>query len=138
MHRNTIALIWLAGIAVVVLAYAIDPGALLNAALDIVAEAAFGLERLARTLSVFGADMVRALAIGLFVTFAALAVLAIRQGRRGRTALLAVTVAFVLLVRDGDVSNERWAAAFVLASVAALVMTARVARGGPSPRDVRL
>ncbi len=129
MHRNTIMLIWIGGLLVAGIAYATDPGALLEAALNLLAAGLAACERLVRDLSVFGSDVVRALAVGLFVTFVALSVIAIRQGEKGRTALLTVSVVFVLLLRDGGAaSNGRWVAAFALAAVGALVMTSRVLR----------
>jgi hypothetical protein len=132
MHRNTILLIWIGGILVALLAYAADPGALLNAALDLLATGVAGAERLIGELSAFGSDAVRALAVGLFVIFVAMAVLAIRQGGKGRMALFVVSAVFLSLLRDGSgASNGRWVAAFALAAVGALVMTTRVRRRSP-------
>jgi hypothetical protein len=132
MHRNTVILIWAGGILVALLAYAAGPGALLNMALDWLAAGIAAVQRLIGELSSFGSDVVRALAVGLFVTFVALAVLAIRQGGRGRMALFTVSSVFLLLLRDGaGASNGRWVAAFALAGVGALVMTTRVRRRSP-------
>jgi hypothetical protein len=132
MHRNTVALIWLGGIAVAVIAYAVDPGAVLEAALDLLAAAIAGTERFIHDLSNFGSGVIRALAMGLFVTFVALAVLTIRQGGKGKTALVMVSGVFLLLLRDGaNSSNGHWVAAFALAAVGALVMTTRVRRRAP-------
>jgi hypothetical protein len=132
MHRNTITLIWIAGVLVALIAYATDPGAFLNAALDVLAAGIATLQRLIGQFSAFGSDVVRALAVGLFVTFVALAVLAIRQGGKGRMALFTVSSVFLLLLRDGGAaSNGRWVAAFALAAVGALVMTTRVRRRSP-------
>jgi hypothetical protein len=132
MQRNTIMLIWTGGLLVALLAYATNPGALLNAALDLLAGGLAAVERLVAGLSAFGSDVVRALAVGLFVTFVALAVFAIRQGGKGRMALFTVSTVFVLLLRDGGgESNGRWVAAFALAAVGALVMTTRVRRRSP-------
>ena len=130
MQRRTIALIWLAGLLVAALAYAADPNALVNAALDLVAAGIAAVERVVSALSVFSAAMVRALAVGLFVTFIGLSLLAIRQGRKGWAALVGVSVGFMLLVHGGA-SNENWVTAFALAAIAALVMTGRVRRGPP-------
>lgn len=127
MHRNTIMFIWAAGIVVALIAYATDPGALWDSALDLLAAAIAATDRLVRNLSLFGSDVVRALAIGLFVVFVALSLIAIRQGGKARMALLCVSTVFLLLLRDGGASsNGRWVAAFALAAVAALVMTTRV------------
>jgi hypothetical protein len=132
MPRTTITLIWIGGILVALLAYAAGPGALLNATLDQIAAGIATIQRLIGGLSAFGSDVVRALAVGLFVIFAALAVLAIRQGGKGRMALFSVSAVFVLLLRDGGAaSNGNWVAAFALAATGALVMTARVRRRSP-------
>jgi len=80
-------------------------------------------------LSVLALDMVRALAIGLFATFAVLAVAVARRGGRGRGALLVVTLLFVILAGggiDGAAPNTRWTAALLLSGVGALVMTGRL------------
>ena len=80
----------------------------------------------------FGGAVVRALAVGLFVTFVALAVLTIRQGGKGKAALVLVSSVFLVLLHDGaNASNGHWAAAFVLAAIGALVMTGRVRRRAP-------
>jgi hypothetical protein len=130
MRKNPVAAIWFIGILVAVAAYLADPGHLLAAALDMLAAGFAAIDQMVRSLSLFGNNVIRALAIGLFVTFVALAVLAIRQGHRGRMALVFVSAVFLLLVRDGGdgVSNGRWVAAFALAAVAALVMTDRIRR----------
>ena len=129
MHRNTVAFIWIGGIAIAAIAYAADPGALLEAALNLLAAAIAVTERFVRDLSTFGSAVVRALAVGLVVTFVALAILTIRQGGQGRTALVMVSVVFLLLLRDGaSAANGRWVAAFALAAVGAVVMTTRVRR----------
>jgi hypothetical protein len=132
MHRNTVAMIWIGGIAVAVIAYATDPGAILETALDLLAAGIAATDRFVHDLSTIGSAVIRALAVGLFVTFVALAVLAIRQGGKGKTALVLVSAVFLLLLRDGaGASNGRWVAAFALAAVGALVMTARVRRRAP-------
>ena len=129
MHRNTVALIWIGGLAVAVIAYATDPGAILEAALDLLAAAIAATSRFIHDLSSFGSAVIRALAVGLFVTFLALAALAIRQGAKGKAALVMVSAVFLLLLRDGaGASNGRWVAAFALAAVGAVVMTTRVRR----------
>ena len=132
MHRNTIMLIWIGGILVALIAYAADPGALINTALDALAAGIAAIQRLVANLSALGSGIIRALAVGLFVTFVAMAVLAIRQGGKGRMALFTVSAVFVLLLREGNgASNGRWVAAFALAAAGALVMTARVRRKSP-------
>lgn len=131
MQRNTILLVWGFGILVAALAYAVDPSSLLEGVLDLLAAGLAAAARLVRSLPMFSSDVMRALAIGLFVTFLGLAALTIRQGGKGRTAILAVSAVFVLLVRDGRAaSNGQWAAAFALAAAGALVMTGRIRRGG--------
>ena len=130
MPRNTILMVWGFGILVAALAYAADPASLLEGVLDLLDYGLASVARLVRSLSAFGSDAVRALAIGLFVTFLALAGLTIRQGGKGRTAVLAFSAVFVLLVRDGRAaSNGQWAAAFALAAAGAVVMTGRIRRG---------
>lgn len=87
-------------------------------------------------LSATAMDVVRALSIGLFVTFIGLGVSVDRRGGRARVAMVVVTVLFLVLVGDaGPHDQSRWIAALVLSAVAASVMTSRLRQAGALARS---
>ncbi len=126
MTRNPIAIIWLVGILAAVLAYLGDGTQIVAFLADLAQAATLQLELLVDRLNQLSIGLVRALAIGLFVTFAALAALAVRRGLKGRAALVLVTLGFAWAVRQPD----GWADALLLAGTAAAVMTLRLSQRG--------
>jgi hypothetical protein len=141
VSRNVVAVAWLAGIALAALVYVAGPDHLVLALGNVAESTWLLLQDLARNLTLASFDLVRALAIGLFATFAVLTVLAVRRGHKGRSALIAVSAVFLLLVWDQGAyaSPSRWIGALFLAAVGAVVMTARLTaapqtwRGHASP-----
>ena len=134
MSRNPIAAVWAVGALAALLAYLVGPDHLLSTLIVSVDRALFIAGDLLRSLSASAVGAMHALAVGLFVTFVGLSLLAIRNGQRGRAALVAVSAVFVWLVwRGGDAtSNGRWLSAFVLAAIGTLVMTGRLHGNGRS------
>lgn len=131
LSRNPVALAWLAGLAVAALAYLAGPDHFIGVVLSAPERVARAIETLLRNLSASAFDGIRALAIGLFVAFAGLAIAAIRRGQKGRAALVAVSVVFLLLITDRSTSAaSRWLGALVLAGCAAAVMSQRLHRSG--------
>ncbi|HEY0418301.1 MAG TPA: hypothetical protein VGC80_02165 [Acetobacteraceae bacterium] len=125
--RNTIALIWIIGLLVALAAYLVGPENLVGFTLDAIDQIFFLVGSFVRELSRVSIAVIRALAVGLFVTFVALAILGIRRGRRVQGALVVVSALFLWLIWDGYyASNGRWTAAFILAAIAALSMTNRL------------
>jgi hypothetical protein len=144
VSRNVVAVAWLAGIVLAALVYVAGPDRLVLAIVDAGEATRLLLQDLARNLTLASFELVRALAIGLFATFAVLAVAAVRRGHKGRGALVMVSAVFMLLVWDqgGYESASRWVGALVLAAVGAVVMTSRltaapqpwrIGRGRPDP-----
>jgi hypothetical protein len=133
---RSIAVIWIAGIVLAVLVYAVGPEQFVFASFDLFERAWSGVQDLLRNLSIAAFDLVRALAIGLYFVFVALAVLAIRRGGRGWAALIVVSLVFLGLVWHdpgrGFGSRTRWGAALVLAGVGALGMTRRLSHPEPA------
>ena len=133
-RRDPIVLAWVAGLALAALVYLVGPDRFLFRVLDTLHVLAWRLSEAVADLSVLALDMVRALAIGLFATFVALAVAVARRGGRGRGALLLVTVLFLFLAGgggpDGTSANTRWTAALLLSGMGALVMTGRLRQAG--------
>jgi hypothetical protein len=135
MNRRIIGLVWALGLVLAAVIYAAGPGGVLRHVLDMAGRIGDVALDLMAAISISAFDMLRALTIALYVVFVCLGVLAVRQGLRGRTALVMVTLLFLLLVgpeaEAGYVgSTLRWWAAFLLAAVAALGMTRRL-MGGP-------
>lgn len=137
MPRNTITLIWAAGIVLALFVYVSGPDRFVFAALDLMQRAWWGVQDMLRNISIAAFDLVRAAAIGLYFVFVALSVLAIRQGGRGRGTLIVVSLVFFALVwqsaGESFGSHWRWMAALLLTTVGALSMTRRLTQPEPSP-----
>ena len=91
MRPNALIAIWLGGAMLAAVAYVVGPDRLLYQAWDVLAGLQAGLAAFADTLAAASFDLLRALAIGLFIVFVLLALVAIRRGLRGRTALVVVS-----------------------------------------------
>ncbi len=138
MSRNTIVVIWVAGIVVALIVYVTGPDRFVFAAFDVIQRAWWSVQAALLNFSIAAFDLVRALAIGLYFVFVALAVLSVRRGGRGRAALVAVSLVFFSLIwrsaGEGFGAHTRWMAALLLTAVAALSMTRRLIRPDePSP-----
>ena len=138
MDRKTIGLIWLGGIVLMAVLYLIGPQDFIRACEALLSRLWWYLGDLIEALTERAFDAVRAAAIALYVVFVVLAVLARRRGLRTGGALFIVSVLFVLLVETHWYeSGTKWFSALVLAGVGAAVMTARLLRPPPLPRDPR-
>ena len=137
MPRNTITAIWVAGIVLALFVYLTGPDRFVYAAFDVLQRGWWALQDTLRNISIAAFDLVRALAIGLYFVFVALAVLAIRRDGRGVAALVAVTLVFLLLIWDsygnGFGAHTRWAAALLVSTVGALTMTRRLTQPPAAP-----
>ncbi len=137
MPRSTITAIWAAGILLALIVYLTGPDRFVFAAFDFIQRTWWALQDALRDISIAAFDLVRAVAIGLYFVFVALAVLAIRQDGRGAAALVAVTLVFLALVwhSSGESfgAHTRWMAALLLTCVGALTMTRRLTHPEPSP-----
>lgn len=137
MPRNTITAIWAAGIVLALFVYLTGPDRFVYAAFDFLQRTWWALQDTLRNISIAAFDLVRALAIGLYFVFVALAVLAIRRDGRGVAALVAVTLVFLLLVwnwsGNGFGAHTRWMAALLISTVGALTMTRRLTQPPASP-----
>jgi hypothetical protein len=130
-------MIWIGGVVLAVVIYAVGPDQFLDACLNLFDT----IDRVFRTLVLtLGAQVygvVRAVTIALYVVFAVLAFLAAQRGQRGVWAFIIVTLVFLFLVwrpYDGyPAPANRWIVAFALVLVGAIVMTQRLL--GPQRRD---
>jgi hypothetical protein len=137
MPRNTIAAIWIAGIVLTLVVYLAGPDRFVFAAFDLINRVWWSLQDALRDISIAAFDLVRALAIGLYFVFVALAVLAIRHGGGGAGTLIVVSLVFFGLVwhsaGEGFGAHTRWILALLLTGLAALAMTRRLTQPDPSP-----
>jgi hypothetical protein len=138
---DPIALVWIGGIVLAVLAFVMGPTHLVSEALDALQRAAWYVDDLVRSLGDITINLERAVAIGLYGTFLGLSLLALHRGAPALGGLIVVSIVFLLLVwgaeGPGAGANLRWAAALVLAALAALSITRRLAARPPPPPPMR-
>jgi hypothetical protein len=138
MRPQTIGAIWLFGLVLAAALYAVGPDRFVQAGLDLADHAQAAMADLAAALTVGAFELMRALAIALFVVFLVLGVLAAQRGIRSRRALVLVSVLFLACVFDRSgaygAAGGHWLGAFALAAVGAAVMTRRLIH--PAPRDL--
>jgi hypothetical protein len=138
VRRETLAIIWIGGLVLATLIYAVGPDQFLDVVLNVLDSIDFAFRRVIMALGAQIYGVVRALAIALYVVFAVLALLSSSRGRRGIWALIAVTLLFAMLVwrpyADYPAPPGRWIVAFALVLVSAIIMTQRLIR---PPRDGR-
>ena len=146
VRRQTIMAIWIGGLVLAAILYAIGPDRFFGACLDLVAGIDTWFRGVVAALGAQAYGVVRALAIAIYLVFAVLAFAGSHRGYRGMGALIAVTVVFLALVwRPYDVwpvPIGRWMAALILSVVGAVVMSQRLSgthplTGTPSGRSDR-
>ena len=132
-RRDPAILAWVAGLGLAALIYLVGPDHFLFRLEDTLHLFAWRVAEAIAELSATALDVVRALAIGLFVTFLVLAVAVVRRGGHARGAAIVVTVVFALLVGGAEPGAAmRWFAAMVLCGIAASVMTGRLRQVPPA------
>ncbi len=136
MSRNTIGLIWVAGLVLAVLLTVVGPGALgteLGTALDrLIDSTTLALAQVGDPLR----EMIRGFAIATYVVFIALCVVARRRDLPSMTAAIVVTLLFLFLVGAPhgwarSLQGRHWFLALLLNLAAALLMTRRLMTGLP-------
>jgi hypothetical protein len=132
VQRNPVVIIWVIGLAIALAVYAAGPFDVTAVLVEAVNRIWWFLGDLVHAIPLASFGAVRALAVGLFVVFVGLSLLAIRAGHRGRAGLVVISVLFLALIwhQETAYANPRWFAALVLAGVGAMVMTSRLL--GPS------
>ena len=135
MRRDPVVLAWAAGLGLALLVFVVGPDHFLFRLADTLHVLAWRVAEAVAELSATALDVVRALSIGLFVTFLALAVAVGRRGGRSRAAIVTVTVVFFFLVADAAPGDQaRWVAALALSGMGALIMTGRLRQTGLAVR----
>ena len=130
MQRNTIGLVWLAGTLLALGVYVIGPDRFLQVSFGLLDDLQAAMQAIMAAFTVKAFELIRALAIGLFVVFLGLGIIAASRGLRARAALVVVGILYLVLlspaVDGGYVASSRWLGAFLLAAVGSLVMTRRL------------
>ena len=131
VRRDPVVIAWAAGLGLAALVFAVGPDQFLFRLVDTLHLWAWRLAEAIAELSATALDVVRALSIGLFVTFLGLGFAVLRRGGRSRGAIIAVSLVFFFLVADAAPGDQaRWVAALALSGVGALVMTGRLRQVG--------
>lgn len=126
MRPGPVLAAWVGGLLLAATAVLLGPDRLLAALGDLVGTLGDALERIGQLFGARALELARGLAIGMFATFVALCLLAQRQGRPARTALVVVAVLWLVLVSSAEGDPGRWGMALLLALAGALTMTRRV------------
>ena len=128
-RRDPVFIAWAVGLGLAALLYLVGPDQFLFRVIDAMHVFAWRIGEALADLSAAALDVVRALAIGLFVTFVGLALAVARRGGRARAALIVLCVLFWILVADASPGDQsRWIAALILSGAGAAVMTGRLRR----------
>jgi len=134
-RRDPVVVAWVVGLGLAALVFLVGPDQFLFRIADALHVGLWRLGEALEQLSATAVDVVRALSIGLFVTFMGLALAVMRRGGRARMAIVVVGVLYFILVGDaGSGDQTRWLAALVLSATAASVMTGRLRQAGLSVR----
>lgn len=130
---SPIALVWIGGAVLAVLAYAIGPDHVATSIMDFIDWAVWSVSNFVHTLTASALQVMRAVAIGLLGVFVALSLMSIVRTGRGHGALLVLTAVFLVLVWGASGqsygANTRWLLALVLAAGGAVSMTNRLTHG---------
>jgi hypothetical protein len=132
VRERSVAAVWVAGLCLAAVIYAVGPDRFLWSAFDFLDQAASALLEMVAHFNDRAVDMLRAGAIALFAIFWGLAVVARRRGLPMGGAMFWVTLLFLVLVwRQGPGQTGHWFLAFLLTAAAAGSVTRRLA--GPPP-----
>jgi hypothetical protein len=132
---DPVALVWVVGVALALIAYAVGPDRLVASVIDGFQRASWYFDQLFHNLTAAMREGLRAAAIGFYGAFVGLTLIALRRRAPGLGSLVVVSVIFLLLVwgaaNDSMAANARWLAALLLAAGAAFGATRRLGRPGP-------
>ncbi len=130
-RRDPVVVAWVAGLGLAALIFLVGPDRFLFRMFDTLHVLSWRVAEALAELSATALDVVRALSIGLYVTFVGLALAVARRGGRSRMALVVVSLLFLLLAGDAAPGDQtRWLAALVLSGAGAAIMTGRLRQPG--------
>ena len=131
LRRDPVLVAWVLGLGLAALVYAVGPDRFLFRLEDTLHMIAWRVSEALADLSAAALDVVRALSIGLYVTFMGLAAAVLRRGGRAKLAMVVVTLVFLMIVGGASPGDQtRWVAALVLSGIGASVMTGRLRQAG--------
>ena len=143
VRRQSILRIWVGGLVLAVLLYAIGPDRFFDSFFGFYDRIEVVFHNLATILGAQVFSVARAAAIAIYIVFSILAFLASQRGHRGFGAWVTVTVLGAILVwrpfSEMPAEGSRWILALLLVVVGALTMTQRLMaappyhRSGPPP-----
>jgi hypothetical protein len=135
IRRDPVVIAWALGLGLAALVFWVGPDRFLFRLEDTLHVLAWRLGEAIADLSATALDAVRALAIGLYVTFLGLGFAVLRRGGRARGAMVVVTLLFLLMAGGASPGDQvRWVAALVLSGIGASVMTGRLRQTGVALR----
>ena len=134
-RRDPVILAWAIGLGLAALVFTIGPDQFMFHLADTLHVFFWRVAEAIAALSATALDVVRALSIGLFVTFVVLALAVVRRGGRAKAAVVVVTLLYIVLVGDAAPGDQtRWLAALALSGIGAAVMTGRLRQAGVAVR----
>lgn len=135
---DTITYVWVGGAVLALLLFLVGPDDFLATALGALDRLEDAFHHMLFFLGTQAFNVVRAIAIALFVVFFVLGIVAAQRGLKAVGAMTVVTIGYLILVWRPDAaypgSIARWFTALLLALVGALVMTQRLMAPPPRPR----
>ncbi len=127
MRSRTVTIVWIVGLMLAALIYALGPDDALATLFAWADQAGEALQRAVAELGGRALDVLRALAVGCFAVFFVLCVVATGRGQSTVWLMLWVSLLFLLLVwHQGREATGHWTLAFLLAAAAALHVTRRL------------
>ena len=130
MRSRTVTVVWVVGLALAALIYALGPDDALATLFAWADQAGVALQQAVAELGGRAFDVLRALAVGCFAVFFALCVIATGRGLPTLWLMLWVSLLFLLLVwHQGREATGHWTLAFLLSGAAALNVTRRLEAG---------
>ncbi len=137
MQSRTVTIVWAVGLALAALIYALGPDNALSTMFDWADEAGLLVQQGLAQLGGRAFDVLRALAVGCFIVFFALCVIATGRGQSAVWLMLWVSLLFLLLVwHQSREATGHWTLACLLSAAAALHVTRRLETRLPPVRDV--
>jgi hypothetical protein len=134
VQNKTITIVWTAGLGLALLIYVAGPDQAIATLFRMVDASGNFIQHALVELSGRAFDVLRALAIGCFVIFFTLCIVASGRGLPVRWLLPVVCGLFLLLVwHEGPEATGHWVLAFVLSAAAAINVTRRLTDSRPRP-----
>ena len=127
VRSRTVTIVWVVGLALAALIYAIGPDDALDTLFAWADQAGIALQHAVAELGGRAFDVLRALAVGCFAVFFVLCVVATGRGQSTVWLMLWVSLLFLLLVwHQGREATGHWTLALLLSAAAALHVTRRL------------